>query len=204
MIYQVLRIITHELNQYFIQLENADATYVMLGNIATYEQKSDGPGNGPSDDYDNKVIGTLVSLQEEKTLKNRPFRKVNPQDRVEYKNPPVPVNIYVLFTATNKNYENALIYISRVVNFFQGKNLFTNQNTPVPNVTPAIENMNQFRLMLDMFSPSFEESNYLWGTLGGKQFPSVLFRIRKLDIDANLKISESGIIETVKTTDVTL
>jgi hypothetical protein len=53
--------------------------------------------------------------------------------------------------------------------------------------------------MMDMYSPTFEESNYLWGTLGGKQYPSVLYRIRKLDIDAELKIAESGIIETIQT-----
>lgn len=173
----------------------------MLGNIATYEQKNDNQGNGPSDEYDNKVIVTLVNLQEEKTLKNRPHFKVNSLDRTEYKNPPVPVNIYVLFTATNKNYQNALIYLSRIVNFFQGKSVFTNQNTPVPIVTPGIEGMDQFRMMMDMYSPSFEESNYLWGTLGGKQYPSVLYRIRKLDIDTDQKTAESGIIETFQTTE---
>lgn len=199
MIYQVLRIITYELNEYFIQLEDNEDTFVILGNISTYEQKSDGPGGGPAHAYDDKIVVTLVNLQEEKTLKNRPHTRINALDRTEYKNPPVPVNIYVLFTATNGTYENALIYLSRVINFFQGKLLFTNQNTPVPNVTPGIENMERFRLMMDMYSPSFEESNYLWGTLGGKQYPSVLYRVRKLDIDAELKISESGIVETIQT-----
>jgi len=201
MIYQVLRIITHELNQYFTQLENNDGTYVTLGNIASYEQKSEGQGNGPVDEFDNKVVLTLVNLQEEKTLKNRPHTKINPLDRTEYRNPPVPINIYTLFTATNKNYENALIYLSRVVSFFQGKNLFTNQNTPVPSVTPGIENMEKFRMMLDLYSPSFEEANYLWGTLGGKQYPSALYRIRKLEIDADLKLGEGGLIESIKTTE---
>lgn len=200
MIYQVLRVVTHELNQYFIQLENEDATFVTLGNIASYEQKNEGQGNGPTDELDNKVVVTLVNIQEEKTLKNRPHSKINPLDRAEYKNPPVPINIYVLFTATNKNYENALIYLSRVVSFFQGKHLFTNQNTPVPSVTPGIERMEKFRMMLDLYSPSFEEANYLWGTLGGKQYPSALYRIRKLDIDGDLKLGEGGLIETIKTT----
>jgi hypothetical protein len=199
MIYQVLRIVAHELNEYFVQLESQDGKYVVLGNIAAYEPKNDNQGNASADEYDNKVVVTLVNLQEEKTLKNRPHYKNNALDRTEYKNPPVPVNIYVLFTATNRTYDNALIYVSRVINFFQGKFLFTNQNTPVPSVTPGIENMSQFRLMMDMYSPTFEESNYLWGTLGGKQYPSVLYRIRKLDIDAELKIAESGIIETIQT-----
>ncbi len=201
MIYQVLRVITHELNQYFIQLENDDGIYAALGNIAAYEQKSEGQGNGPADELDNKVVVTLVNLQEEKTLKNRPHTRINSLDRTEYRNPPVPINIYALFTATNRNYENALIYLSRVVSFFQGKNLFTNQNTPVPSVTPGIENMEKFRMMMDLYSPSFEEANYLWGTLGGKQYPSVLYRIRKLDVDADLKLSEGGLIESIKTTE---
>jgi hypothetical protein len=199
MIYQSLKIVAHELNEYFAQLESQEGSYVLLGNIAAYEPKNDNQGNAATDEYDNKIIVTLVNLQEEKTLKNRPHFKVNTLDKTEYKNPPVPMNIYVLFTATNKNYENALIYISRVIGFFQGKFFFTNQNTPVPSVTPGIENMDQFRLMMDMYSPSFEEANYLWGTLGGKQYPSVLYRIRMLDIDAERKMAESGIIETIQT-----
>lgn len=201
MIYQSLKIVAHELNEYFVQLESQEGSYVLLGNIAAYEPKNDNQGNAATDEYDNKIIVTLVNLQEEKTLKNRPHFKVNALDKTEYKNPPVPMNIYVLFTATNKNYENALIYISRVIGFFQGKFFFTNQNTPVPSVTPGIENMDQFRLMMDMYSPSFEEANYLWGTLGGKQYPSVLYRIRMLDIDAERKMAESGIIETIQTID---
>lgn len=199
MIYQSLKIVAHELNEYFAQLESQEGSYVLLGNIAAYEPKNDNQGNAATDEYDNKIIVTLVNLQEEKTLKNRPHYKLNALDKTEYKNPPVPMNIYVLFTATNKNYENALIYISRVIGFFQGKFFFTNQNTPVPSVTPGIENMDQFRLMMDMYSPSFEEANYLWGTLGGKQYPSVLYRIRMLDIDAERKMAESGIIETIQT-----
>ena len=199
MIYQALRIVAHELNQYFNQLEGQDGSYVMLGNIASFDHKNDNQGGGQTNEYENKVLMTLVNLQEEKILKNLPHAQVNPFDKTEYKNPPVSLNLFVLFTATNVNYENALIYISRVVGFFQGKTIFTNQNTPVPNVTPGIEGMSQFKLMMDMYSPSFEESNYLWGTLGGKQFPSVLYRMRKIDMDSNLKISESGIIETIKT-----
>jgi hypothetical protein len=197
MIYQALNIVVHELNQYFVQLESREGSFVLLGNIAAYEPKNGHLGNAATDEYDNKIIVTLVNLQEEKALKNRPHFSVNALDKTEFKNPPVPLNIYALFTATNKNYENALIYISRVISFFQRKYSFTSQNAPVPSVIPGIENMDHYRLIMDMYSLSFEEANYLWGTLGGKQYPSVLYCIRMLDIVAENKTAGSGIIESI-------
>ena len=42
-----------------------------------------------------------------------------------------------------------------------------------------------------------EEVNYLWATLGGKQYPFVLYVMRMLDLKFKAIQSESGLITEV-------
>ncbi len=196
MIYQALKLIVSELNTYLDPVEGDQA---VLGNIALYESKLEGS------QLTDKVVATLVGIQEEASLKNRPPYRVNSLQQTEYKNPPVTLNLKLLFSVTTENYNNALVYLSRVIAFFQHKRSFTNQNTPVPPATPEIEGMQRFKLLLDLYSPSFEENNYLWGTLGGKQFPSALYKVRLVEIAREDALKESrGVIKNIETTGKTL
>ena len=38
--------------------------------------------------------------------------------------------------------------------------------------------LNDFHIILDMHSLTFEQANYLWSTLGGKQHPFVCYKVR--------------------------
>ncbi|HBH22410.1 MAG TPA: hypothetical protein DDY13_03205 [Cytophagales bacterium] len=132
MIYQAVKLISEQLNTYFIDEIGEDGTYVEPGNIALIESNSDGPGMGNnSNGLEDKVIATLVNMQEEKVLKNLPAYAIQQADKVVYENPPVILNLYLLFTATNTNYNKALVYLAYVVAFFQGKRIFSNSNTPI-------------------------------------------------------------------------
>jgi hypothetical protein len=42
-----------------------------------------------------------------------------------------------------------------------------------------------------------EEVNHLWGTLGGRQYPFVLYMLRMLDLKFKAVQSESGLITQV-------
>ena len=46
-----------------------------------------------------------------------------------------------------------------------------------------------------MYSLNFEEQNQLWGSLGAKYMPSVLFKIRTIGI---VDIKSKGIVKPVK------
>ena len=86
------------------------------GNIALLENN----GTGGENPIEQKVVLSLVNIEEEKRLKNTPpYKKQNGE--VEFINPPVYVNLYLLFSANFDNYNNALIRLSRVIEFFQGK-----------------------------------------------------------------------------------
>ncbi len=194
MIFKALSIIRSELDNYMAPFLRAGET-VVLDNIAMLESASAGPGNSPGS-LSGKVILTLVGLHEEKTLKNLPHYKKENQQTV-YKNPPVHLNLYLLIVANSETYESSLRYLSHIIRFFQGKNTFTHKNTGPP-ATSAEENSKAFKLVLDLYSPSFEEANYVWSTLGGKQLPAAFYKIRITELEREQIQSTGGLITEIE------
>jgi len=45
-----------------------------------------------------------------------------------------------------------------------------------------------------LHTPSFEELNHVWGTLGGRQLPSVIYKIQVIEIEQDIKLATSGVI----------
>lgn len=135
-------------------------------------------------DKDGKLIVTelgmtLVNIEEESTMKNRPFYKETPQGKMAKVNPEVMVNLYVLFTANfgddEFGYRESLKFISRIISFFQVNKVFTPKL--FPGLDPDIE-----KVTAEMYSMSFEQQNHLWGSLGAKSMTSVMYKLRVLAI----------------------
>lgn len=199
MLLHALTIIANELN---IHLNSVDGINylddeVKLGNIALLESPTGTSNNAIRD----KVIISLVNIREEKTLKNLPFSRANDVTlRTEYFNPPINANLFLLFSATANDYSKALKYLSRIIRFFQAKNIFTHLNTN--EVTDATltdyDRMGEFKIIMDLYSPSFEELNHLWGTLGGKQYPSVLYMLRMVELKNNVTTEGGRLIQEIQ------
>jgi len=197
MIAHALKIIVEELNQHFnnIQPGNAEDT-VILGNIAALETDIDA---NIKNQLRNKVVTTLVNLKEESTLKNTPHSRVNDSFRTMYFNPPVYVNLYVLFSVTTtSSYEDALTYLSRLVRFFQSKNVFMPSNSAAVTVLNDYDELTDFKLIMELFSPNLEELNHMWGMLGGKQYPSVIYLLRLLELKREDEVEGAGVIEEIE------
>ena len=94
--------------------------------------------------------------------------------------PPVHLNLMVMFAANfgGGNYPEALKFLSSIVAFFQGRPVFTHQNSP--ELDPRID-----KLTLEIENLSVSDLSNLWGVLSGKYLPSVLYRMRMVSIDAN-------------------
>ena len=107
-------------------------------------------------------------------MKNDPGTSLTGGGLARYDNPPVNINLSLLFTVCMENYEHALIYLSHTIDFFQGKNVFGKQDsvTDIPGMP------DDFRIILDLHSLTFEQSGCLWSTLGGKQHPFVCYRVK--------------------------
>lgn len=173
---------------------------VLLGNIALLESQ---------EVMTDKLVISVVNIEEEATLKNGQNYLKNPiRNNIESIQPPVYLNLYMLFSATlsssdnsiDTSYQSALSRISHVIEFFQSKKVFTLQNSP--NFSPTSmetdeANYYQLRLIPELFTLSFEQINHLWGSLGGKQSPFVLYKIRLVKIQGEIS-AEVPLIESVR------
>jgi hypothetical protein len=57
--------------------------------------------------------------------------------------------------------------------------------------------LDQFRFIVELYTPGFEELNHIWGILGGRQLPSVIYKVQIVQIEQDKKLAESGLITHV-------
>jgi len=195
-----LTIVINELEEHLTTEYGAAPPLVALGNIAEgVGTNAANSGAVPRDVLDFSI----VNLREEKTLKNVPNQVRNDVTlRVTYENPPVFLNLHILIVATHSNYTNALLMLSRAIRFFQFRNVFDQDSVSPASLTKnapgnALDQLETFKLIFDLYSPTMEEVNHLWGTLGGKQYPFVLYTLRLLVLKFKAVAAEAGLITEV-------
>ncbi|MDW8850080.1 DUF4255 domain-containing protein [Flavobacterium sp. MMLR14_040] len=191
MVFEVIQIIAEQVNNYLdeIGLEKT----VVAENIAFLESQNE----AVSGNLEDKVALTLINLDEEATLKNFPNHSVENAKTI-YKNSVINLNLYLLFSANRNIYINSLNDISKIIAFFQGKRLFTQANTIYNRNNIAMANIDDFRFSVELYTPTFEELNYIWGTLGGKQLPSALYKVSMIQIERNIPQAEGQLISKFK------
>lgn len=180
MIGEALNLITQELNLFLGRKEPTyrNANTAILSDLVNQagELIITTDENEPRDN----LIVTLIHVEEETIGKSQlPYIR-NLDQSITIVNPEIKLNLYVLFSAfsnmqESERYQNCLRLIDYVIRFFQSKSVFNHQNTP--NLSQDIE-----KLILELTSITFEQQNYLWGTLGAKYMPSVLYKLRLLTI----------------------
>lgn len=199
MILHALTIINNELNKHLKDVYNSDPPPVALGNMAEILAKP------PNTDERKKFYISIVNIKEEKTLKNLPNYRIHTStNKVTYENQPVFLNFFILMAATHSEYNTALMLLSRVIRFFQSRNVFTQSDVAPESITlnepaNARDRLETFKLIFDLYSPSMEEINHLWGTLGGKQYPFVLYNLRMLDLKYESVYAEGELLGEVVT-----
>jgi hypothetical protein len=186
MIYETLQILKEQLENYFTDI--GLGKILILENISLWESGSEDAGR-----LDGKVVMSLLKLEEEATLKNTPHFKIQ-NDKTEYKNPPVHLNLYLLISANCETYDKSLRSISKVIEFFQGKKVFTSANTVYDRTNVSFDVLDNFKFILELYTPSFEELNNVWGTFGGRQLPSVIYKIQLIQIEQDKKLASSEVI----------
>lgn len=195
MIAHALTIVANELNLHLNTYGDSTGPFAELGNLSE--------GVGANGVPRERVILSVVNIREEKALKNVPAYVRNDTTlRVTYENPPVFLNCTILIVATHVSYVNALVMLSRTIAFFQHRHVFTPDLVdPTSLVTgePAnvLDRLDSFKLIFDLQSPTLEEVNHLWGTLGGKQYPFALYGLRMLDLKFQAVDAEASLITEV-------
>ena len=199
MISHALTIVINELNSHLVNNYDPSATNPMVGsgNLA----EGIGVTNGMV--HRGIINFSLVNIKEEKSLKNLPnFVRNDVTLTATYENQPVYLNFQILVTATHSDYSNALLALSRAIRFFQHKNVFTQDNVAQSSIVTnapsnPLDRLELFKLIFDLYSPTLEEVNHLWGTLGGKQYPFILYVMRMLDLKFSAQQSQSGLITEI-------
>jgi hypothetical protein len=197
MIFQAMELIRQNLNTFLSASGPVTPEPVILGNIAY--ATPDSPG-GPVDES-AQIYMSLVNVEEELTLKNQSAVRQSEIRPLAYVNPPIHVNLFLLFTANHKDYNMAIRNLGHVLLFFQSNRTFSIARTPVASTgvfaTPG-ENENRIKISLDLMSLTFEQVNHLWGSLGGKQMPFLLFKARQVEIDADRMLQGGGFISEIQ------
>ncbi len=185
MISHALTIVVNEMSKHLADAYgNALPIPVHLGNLAEGFGGNASGGQVPRD----SLVLSIVNIKEDKNLKNIPnYVRDDVTLTAQYQNPPIFLNLQVLVTATHGSYSDALLSLSRAIRFFQFRNVFTPENVAPASITTkqplnVLDQLEVFKLVFDLYSPSMEEVNHLWGTLGGKQYPFVMYVLRMLDL----------------------
>lgn len=173
MIDKALKFLTNEMNAY-LDVQNGPTNndpLIVLTNVA------DATGGGwaiPS----GKLGVSLINIEEEKVFKDQQSMHRNPSGDFELYNPDIKLNLYMLIcanyvsdTGLDDKYEQGLKQLSRIISFFQGKYVFTPDNSPT--LDPILQ-----KLIVELYSYSFEQQYNFWTILGAKYLPSVLYKVR--------------------------
>ena len=184
----ILEIVRKLIQDYFDDLETDEQSEefrIKLENISMLE----GGGIG-MDEIQEGVLMSLVNVEEEKSLRYSEFytrvqndSAQSSDEEIIQHSPTVPLNLYILFVCNRKNHHKALNDLSLVVHYFQRKNVFVRPNSRFATYPSNVETVAEIpieieKLNFELYTMTFEQLNHLWGILGGKYLPSVLYKVR--------------------------
>jgi len=183
MIDHVLGTIVADLNSYLMRRLESEESIVELSALVNLDGSVAFRGQ-------NKVLCSLVAVQQDRSTYNVPLSKKS------LKNPPVQLNLYVLFSAYYQaaNYRQSLKSLSSVIAFFQGKQVFTSQNTPGLHQDAE-------KISVELFNFDLKELSRFWTAFGVKHLPSVLYRLRLINVTEDMVLIDLPEITSYSTED---
>lgn len=188
MIDQVLSAIVGLLNDH-IGTAEPDA---VLGNLSLMDTTQAATDTNITD----RVVISVINIQQESALRNNPANRQIFDNaglpRGVARHPGIFLNVFLLIGANKGQYYIGLQRISQVISFFQRNPIFTQTEIP------GLLDMGLDKILFDLHSTSFEELNQMWGIMGGKYIPSVVYKMRMAYIDS---IEEGMEIPLVKSID---
>lgn len=178
MIHEVIPVIAGELNEYLQSHFGAVETVVEIGNYVNQDGTL-------ALREENKIILSVVNLERDGS--NTGFG--NPMGT-----PPVYINVYFMVAAyfNNMNYAEGLKYLSGSIAFFQSKNVFNHHNTPELS-------SNISKVQVEVVNLEFRELVNLWSLLGAKYLPSIIYKLRTLDMEGDNMSRDIPLISGITT-----
>ncbi|RMG17455.1 MAG: DUF4255 domain-containing protein [Bacteroidetes bacterium] len=181
MLNQVFDFFKQQLNSYFSrQLSATGDTVVYL----------DGKNMDPLSLELNKITPLMVNLEQEQVLRPADrFSSMNEVGKVEPMNPPLRLNVYMMFAARFEKYDEALKHLSLVLRYFQQRPVFT------PETYPALPTEVE-KLIMELVTLPFSSVNEIWGAMKAPYHPSIMYKLKMLVIQAPVPVA-GGEIERI-------
>jgi hypothetical protein len=184
MIRTALEFIKKELETYFIEREQDPANYA-AGTVVDLRSlmNPDGTSNiNPA----THITLMLAGAEEERREGKRPYYQPT-DDKQFYKlNPPIELDLCLLFAAHHATYETALRDLSNVAAFFQANPVFDQIKYPSLNasvIDPVAKPWQLIeRLSFTLHNLGFEQMNNLWAMTGAKYLPSLVYKMKMLTV----------------------
>jgi hypothetical protein len=153
---------------------------VVLGNISRYND-----GDEFATGLQNNILLSVINVEEDTVVRHvEHFKKENNQ--ILFKNPPIYLNLTLMFAATSTDYDSSLISIERIVLFFQKNRFFSIENSDALQAFNELHNINIEKMTFEMVNMGLDQLHQLWSGLGGHYMPSVLYKMRMLQLDASV------------------
>lgn len=170
MINVAVQLLATQLNQYLRRTYNLTEDVVVISNLLEID-------GTVAANVNNKLVVFLVNIEKDAV----PFRQVNLHEvgeREVQSSAPLYFNLYLMMAAnfTGNNYSEALKFLSSTISFFQKNHVISHQTAP--EMDERIE-----KLILDIENLSIQDLSNLWGSLGGKYLPSILYKVRMVAFD---------------------
>ena len=197
MIHSALSFLANELNDYLkLRTGVSNVDRIFLTSVAT--------DNSGGVIIPDKSLGlSLINIEEERVFKEQRSAFINDAGIAEQINPEIKLNLYILISANFQNadandssddYVEGLKQLSYAISFFQSKNVFTLDNSPAM----ADYDPNLLKLVVELYSYSFEQLYNFWTVLGAKYLPSVLYKVRLVRIQERAILGSNLPIEKIR------
>lgn len=135
-------------------------------------QLIDGEKSDPVEFRPNAITVLLVNIEQETSQRSAdPYLRAPGDGGLRKLLPEVRLNLYVLFVARFKAYEQGLNQLSEVIRFLMAHRAMDRSNTP--SLPAQID-----KLVLELVTLPLAEQNEIWSALRTNYHPSVLFRVR--------------------------
>jgi hypothetical protein len=126
---------------------------------------------------EGKIGASIINIEEDRIFKAQVPETIYKNGQQIILEPELKLNLYVIFAANfqKQYYDQALKYISYILTYFQSHLVFT--SVEYPTLDSRIE-----KLVVELQSLNYEQLNQVWAFIGGKQLPSVLYKVRLVSL----------------------
>lgn len=132
------------------------------------------PQSGSSAEAEDGIFFLLTRIAEETNVGPMPSAG-GPPGLIPRVRAPIHLNLDVMFASMYRHFETGLQVLSEIIAYLQAKPNYTHANTPGMNAALGT-------MAFKMISLDYAQQSYLWGSLGAKYVPSVVYSLRLITV----------------------